>query len=106
MLNAMWQRMRDFRQKKALILMYHQVCEKKNDPWELAVHPERFAAQLYFLKRNFDVVPMEELAEAISRKKMVKNLAAITFDDGFADNFKNAVPMLDWLKLPATFYIP
>ena len=91
-------------QPKAVILMYHQVCDRKDDPWELAVHPDHFHAQLDYLKKNFNVVPISELAEAIGRHK-VRKTVAITFDDGFKDNYTNAAPLLDWHQLPATFYV-
>ena len=92
------------RQQKAAILMYHQVCERQNDPWELAVHPSHFHAQLEYLKKYFNVVSIGELAEGIKRRKMRKTIA-ITFDDGFKDNYTNAAPLLDWHDAPATFYV-
>lgn len=104
MLNRIVNRIRKIRQPKAVILMYHQVCERSDDPWELAVHPDHFHTQLEYLKKNFDVVPMSELADGISRRKM-KRAVAITFDDGFRDNYTNAAPLLDWHELPATFYV-
>jgi peptidoglycan/xylan/chitin deacetylase (PgdA/CDA1 family) len=106
MLRQLWRSIMSGGSNRALILMYHQVCEKKSDPWDLAVHPENFAAQLYYLKKHYNVVPVDELSEAVRRKKLSKKLLAISFDDGFADNYANAAPMLEWLKLPATFYIP
>jgi len=84
--------------------MYHQVCQKADDPWELAVHPNHFHAQLEYLRKNFEVVPMTELAEGVVHHKM-KKVIAITFDDGFRDNYTNAAPLLDWLEIPATFYV-
>jgi peptidoglycan/xylan/chitin deacetylase (PgdA/CDA1 family) len=106
MLKQLWRKVIGSGLNDALILMYHQVCEKKSDPWDLAVHPENFASQLYYLRKNYNVVSIEELSEAVRRKKLAKKLLAITFDDGFHDNYSNAAPMLDWVKLPATFYIP
>src|SRR5687768_14819827 len=97
-------RIKKIRQQKALILMYHQVCERRNDPWELAVHPNHFYAQLEYLKKNFNVVSISELADGMVRHKMRKTLA-ITFDDGFKDNYTNAAPLLDWHEIPATFYV-
>jgi peptidoglycan/xylan/chitin deacetylase (PgdA/CDA1 family) len=105
MLAKIWNRMFNVTQKKAVILMYHQVCEKKSDPWELAVHPENFEAQLRYLKKNFDVVPVDELAQCVRGKRLRANMAAITFDDGFADNYTNAAPLLEWYALPASFYL-
>lgn len=91
-------------QPKAAILMYHQVCDRKDDPWELAVHPDHFHAQLDYLRNNFNVVPISELAEAIGKDRIRKTVA-ITFDDGFRNNYTNAAPLLDWHQLPATFYV-
>src|SRR6185436_12533838 len=51
--------------RKALILMYHQVCKRNSDPWELAVHPDKFEQQLTYLKKNFDVLPLDEVAVAV-----------------------------------------
>jgi peptidoglycan/xylan/chitin deacetylase (PgdA/CDA1 family) len=104
MFSNLLNRIRKIRQPKAVILMYHQVCERRDDPWELAVNPDHFHAQLEYLKKNFDVVPMSELADGISRHKM-RRAVAITFDDGFKDNYTNAAPLLDWHELPATFYV-
>jgi len=97
-------RIRKIRQRKALILMYHQVCERNCDPWELAVHPNHFYDQLEYLKKNFDVVPVSAIAEGRVFHP-AKKAIAITFDDGFRDNYTNAAPLLDWHELPATFYV-
>lgn len=95
---------KEIQQAKAVILMYHQVCERKTDPWELAVHPDHFHAQLDYLKKNFNVVSMAELADGVVNHK-VKKTVAITFDDGLKDNYTNAAPLLDYHNLPATFYV-
>lgn len=84
--------------------MYHQVCERKADPWDIAVHPMHFQAHLEYLRKHFDLLSAEELAKGISKGKM-KRAVAITFDDGFRDNYTNAAPLLDWLEIPATFYV-
>ena len=104
MLRRFLYRLRSIRRPKAVILMYHQVCDKRYDPWELAVHPNHFHAQLEYLKKNFNVVPMSALAEGIASHRLKKTIA-ITFDDGFKDNYLNAAPLLDWHELPATFYV-
>lgn len=97
------QRIKRIRQRKAIILMYRQVCERQCDPWELAVHPNHFYDQIEYLKKNFHVVPISALADGITHHD--KRTIAITFDDGFRDNYTNAAPLLDWHELPATFYV-
>jgi peptidoglycan/xylan/chitin deacetylase (PgdA/CDA1 family) len=105
MLRGVWNRIKKRMQKKAVILMYHQVCEKKGDPWQLAVTPENFQYQLDHLKNNFEVVSVDELVATVKSGKLRNNLVAITFDDGFVDNYTNAAPLLEWFELPATFYL-
>lgn len=105
MFKEAWNRIKSRLQKKAIILMYHQVCEKKADPWQLAVAPDNFQYQLNHLKNHFDVVSVDELVSTIQSGKLTSNLVAITFDDGFVDNYTNAAPLLEWFELPATFYI-
>lgn len=92
------------REQKAVILSYHQVCDRKDDPWELAVHPNHFDNHLAWLRKNYEVVPMSELARGLTSRQLRKTVA-ITFDDGFRDNYTNAAPLLDWHNLPATFYV-
>src|SRR5688500_8393707 len=105
MVKQLWNRLARSAEQKALILMYHQVCEKSTDPWDLAVAPENFERQLRHLKNNFDVVPLDDLAGSVRNGKLTRRMAAITFDDGFADNCQNAAPLLEAYDLPATFFI-
>ncbi len=105
MFRDLWNRIKSRLQRKAVILMYHQVCEKKADPWQLAVTPENFQYQLNHLKNHFDVVSVDELVATLKTGRLNGNLAAITFDDGFIDNYTNAAPLLEWFELPATFYL-
>lgn len=85
--------------------MYHQVCNRKSDPWELAVSPEIFEEQMNFLKKNFEVVTLKEIASAVKNKSLRNTKIAITFDDGFKDNHTNACPVLHQKQLPASFYM-
>jgi peptidoglycan/xylan/chitin deacetylase (PgdA/CDA1 family) len=105
MLKRIFNSINRLRQPKAAILMYHQVCERKHDPWELAVHPYHFHGQLDYLKKNFRVVSIEHLNNSIVNRTLKPKTIAITFDDGFQDNYTNAAPLLDWHELPATFYV-
>jgi peptidoglycan/xylan/chitin deacetylase (PgdA/CDA1 family) len=89
----------------AIILMYHRVDHVQCDPWELNVTPENFEFQLKCLKKNYQVIPMDRFAESVSKKQNLKKAIAITFDDGYLDNFTHAAPLLKKYNLPATFYI-
>jgi peptidoglycan/xylan/chitin deacetylase (PgdA/CDA1 family) len=51
------------------------------------------------------VVPLRDLVEKLGAGRSVGRELAITFDDGYRDNFENAAPVLEQLSLPATFFV-
>lgn len=54
---------------------------------------------------SFDVITLTDFVSRLERKASVAGALAITFDDGYLDNFTVAAPILKQLNLPATFYI-
>jgi len=50
-------------------------------------------------------VPLVALVDRLERGAPLNRHLAITFDDGYRDNFENARPILERLELPATFFI-
>ncbi len=88
------------------ILLYHRVTELESDPQSLSVSPTHFDAQLSYLKKNFRVLSVDEWQEClISKKRFPSNSVLITFDDGYADNFHYALPILEKHGVQALFYI-
>ncbi|MEX0771815.1 MAG: polysaccharide deacetylase family protein [Balneolales bacterium] len=90
---------------KGIILMYHRIADVNNDPWELCVNPELFKEQLEVLRRYEEVLPLQELSERVIHKKSLQKAIALTFDDGYRDNFFEAKKWLERYKVPATFFI-
>ncbi|MGF1432071.1 polysaccharide deacetylase family protein [Kitasatospora sp. LaBMicrA B282] len=87
------------------ILMYHSVAEEDEDPYLLTVGPERFAEQMRWLAaRGWRGVSMRELlaARAAGRRD---RLVGLTFDDGYADFARQAVPVLRSYGFTATAYV-
>ncbi|MEJ2648984.1 MAG: polysaccharide deacetylase family protein, partial [Sedimentisphaerales bacterium] len=83
-----------------VVLLYHRVTALPSDPQLLAVSPDNFRAHMQFLKNNFSVVRFEE-----DWVKVKKPALAITFDDGYADNAREALPILEEMGMPATFFV-
>ena len=84
------------------ILNYHRICSdnnmsKPND--ELVVAAKKFKEQLIFLKKNYNLVSLDNLLNFEKNKKF--NIS-ITFDDGYKDNLTYALPILNELNVPAT----
>src|SRR5260370_12400556 len=65
-----------------------------------------FDHQVKWLKENFDVVSEGEILEAIrGRSKYKHRCVAITFDDGYRDNYTLALPVLKGNSVPAIFFV-
>lgn len=89
-----------------LVLLYHRVAHLPSDPQQLAVTPERFDAQLAWLKRHRRVLSPDEFdARLESHQRFPSRSALITFDDGYADNHANARPIMERHGLQGIFYI-
>jgi len=91
---------------KAIVLMYHRIASSKTDPWQLSVTRENFEQQLKFLKNNYKIISISDLAENLATKQLEKNSICITFDDAYTDNYLYAKPLLEQYNCPATFFIP
>jgi peptidoglycan/xylan/chitin deacetylase (PgdA/CDA1 family) len=92
-------------QEKAVVLLYHRIDRPHRDRWGLCVSPENFAGHLRCLRRSFKPVRLAEIAAMIADGNVKQNSVAITFDDGYRDNLTAAIPMLEKMRLPATFFI-
>jgi len=90
----------------ALILLYHRIARATSDPWKLCVSPENFRGHLECLQRRCDVVPLADLpARLASGRTRGRTPVAITFDDGYVDNLREALPALQAVGAPATVFL-
>ena len=97
--------------ERAYILAYHSVCPP-DDPYlnyigtNLAVPPEVFERQIAFLVKHYKVVSLSRLADFLESGYSGKlPLLALTFDDGYRDNYRYAFPILRKYGAEATFYL-
>lgn len=66
-----------------------------------------FRKQIEFMKNNFNVVTMEQLIDAVEGKSELPPKALLlTFDDGYADNYTFALPVLEEFGVQGSFFIP
>jgi len=91
------------------IFAYHGVSSNIEDAVNFDgffVRPEVFEAHLRTLKGHYHVMPLGEILRRIhAGETLPDGTAAITFDDGYANNLKEAAPLLAKYGLPATFFV-
>ena len=96
---------------RGVILRYHSVSTEADgthlclDPG-LAVAPDRFDRQCAYLKRHYNVISLDQMLDHLNEgSPMPSKAVALTFDDGYLDNFTQAFPILEKHGLNATFYV-
>jgi len=90
---------------KAVVLNYHRVADLPGYPYRLVVEPGRFEQHMLFLKRHYRLISMGELVAFIGEGRIPPLSVVVTFDDGYADVFENALPILTRHDIPATVFI-
>ena len=86
--------------ERRVVLCYHSVHPTKKFA---TVTPGQFDQHLQWLKQTCRVVDFHDIP--IDGPTQRKPTVAITFDDGFADNFEYAFPLLCKHGLTATFFV-
>ncbi|KAF1075764.1 polysaccharide deacetylase family protein [Methanogenium sp. MK-MG] len=90
---------------QGLILLYHRVATLDTDPQLLSVTPEHFSRHLEYLSEYYNPISLSELQRAMEVGKIPDKSVVVTFDDGYADNFQNAKPILEKYGIPATVFV-
>lgn len=88
---------------RGVVLLYHRIADPETDPWDLAVTCAHFAEHMAVLRQRTSVVPLRTLPESLHQRAPRRSVT-VTFDDGYADNFHTALPVLEKHEVPATFF--
>jgi peptidoglycan/xylan/chitin deacetylase (PgdA/CDA1 family) len=85
--------------------MYHRVTNLPNDPHFVAVKPTYFAEHMEMIRKHYMPIRLQQLVEALQDGKIPTRAVVITFDDGYADNLHEAMPLLERYDIPATMFV-
>lgn len=89
----------------AIILAYHRVAKLNCDPQMLAVYPEVFCRHMEWLARHCTLLTADAFLSCLRRGTFPRRGVLLTFDDGYADNLHQALPVLEALRAQAIFFV-
>lgn len=90
---------------RLLVLTYHRVCAELDTLMPDEPTRTAFDAEMRVLAQHFNVVPLAQVPEILASGAGPSRAIAITFDDGYRNNFEVAMPILQKHGLPATFFV-
>jgi peptidoglycan/xylan/chitin deacetylase (PgdA/CDA1 family) len=91
--------------QKVLILCYHRVNDD-NHSYLRPAKVEDFERQMQYLSRVYNPVSLEQIVQHLQDgTPLLPKSIAITFDDGYRDNYENAYPILKRYSIPATIFL-
>lgn len=100
-----------FGKDNLLILTYHRVLPSADERINfeqpgMYVSEASFDMQMRLLRKYFTVMPLHEwLVKAKNNEPLPKRTCAVTFDDGWQDNYAYAYPILKKYQIPATIFV-
>lgn len=87
------------------VLIFHRVLPEPDPMFSDEIHAHRFDEICGWLATWFNVLPLDQAAVHLKAGTLPARAACITFDDGYADNYHVAMPILQRHGLTATFFI-
>ncbi len=93
---------RAINRRRILVLTYHRFS-RSSEPGRTSA--AAFASHLDCLAAHYNVLPLSTVARAVrEHQRLPPSTAAITIDDGFADFYEVAYPILRQRRMPATVF--
>ncbi len=92
------------------IMMYHRILPQNAPEYSteepgMIVEPDTFRMHLNTLKSNFTMISLGEwINRKLTNQPLPLKACAVTFDDGWLDNYDYAFPILKQLQIPATLF--
>jgi peptidoglycan/xylan/chitin deacetylase (PgdA/CDA1 family) len=89
--------------KRVAILMFHRFSEQK-ESFKISQH--EFDKQIRYMKKKYNFISLANYVDCIYKEKTIpNNPIIITIDDGYADNYYYAFPILKKYGISATIFL-
>ena len=86
-------------------LLFHRVLNEQDPMSPDEPTADWFRVLVKWLAGSFEVISLEEAVTRAGNHRQHGPTVSITFDDGYADNFLVALPILEEFAVPATFFV-
>ena len=87
------------------IVIFHRVRTAPDEMFPGEIDAVGFRTRIDWLRRWFNVLPLEDAVAALARGALPERALCVTFDDGYADNATVALPILRDARVHATFFV-
>jgi peptidoglycan/xylan/chitin deacetylase (PgdA/CDA1 family) len=87
------------------VLIYHRVLPAPDPLLPGLIDIPAFTQQVSTLSSSFNILPLQEAIARLAAGTLPPRAAAISFDDGYADNHDIVVPILRQFGVHATFFV-
>ncbi|NLE40195.1 MAG: polysaccharide deacetylase family protein [Pirellulaceae bacterium] len=84
-------------------LFYHRVADDGATEW--TVSNDLFRRQIDWLRKRFEMISLEEVQRRMREGRNTRPAVALTFDDGYAENCRHAIPLLIKHGIPCTYFV-
>lgn len=88
---------------RGVVVAFHRVSDAYQDSLTCSV--KAFEGFCRFFRRHFAVISLGEMVRRLECGLKLSGTLAVTFDDGYRDNYQYAAPVLRSLGLPAAFFV-
>jgi peptidoglycan/xylan/chitin deacetylase (PgdA/CDA1 family) len=86
-----------------VILAYHRVADDRATAWTMS--NRTFARHVAWLRQHFELISLEEAQRRIRGGGNCRPAVSITFDDGYAENCQQAIPLLVKERTACTYFV-
>lgn len=90
---------------RLVTLIFHRVLSRPDPLFPDELDARRFEAVCRWVASMFNVLPLDHALRLLRDGSLPARAAALTFDDGYADNHDVALPILKRHGLHATFFV-
>lgn len=85
------------------VIFYHRVADDRANSWTIS--SRGFVEHLDWLQERCELVSLEEIQRRMRFQDSRRPAVSITFDDGYAENCREAIPLLVRRKIPCTYFV-